>query len=247
MSMQPQSIASSLYKRMLQYQFKKTIPPLVIEGFKRDANKLIKHDAQSAYDLLGVIASLENKRENVISNYKKAIGLGNNPYVYYNFAVSLNRDGEVSLSLENLKEGMKLIDPLDLDLLQRYHHAFMASLSINELRIINKKLAKLNSPEDKHFKLLTNFFNQNNFNLELIEMFIIKVGNIIYNNNLISAKSTYFEYNGDSLYMILNVESENISDVVNCNFDISDMKIEFEDEFNINLNNFIVSCEVMND
>ena len=47
--------------------------------------------------------------------------------------------------------------------------------------------------------------------------------------------------------MILNVESENISDVVNCNFDISDMKIEFEDEFNINLNNFIVSCEVMND
>lgn len=58
---------------MLQYQFKKTIPPLVIEGFKRDANKLIKHDAQSAYDLLGVIASLENKRENVISNYKKLL------------------------------------------------------------------------------------------------------------------------------------------------------------------------------
>ena len=61
MSVQPKSIASSLYKRMLQYQFKKTIPPLVIEGFKRDANKLIKQDAQSAYDLLGVIASLENK------------------------------------------------------------------------------------------------------------------------------------------------------------------------------------------
>ena len=31
MSVQPKSIASSLYKRMLQYQFKKTIPPLVIE------------------------------------------------------------------------------------------------------------------------------------------------------------------------------------------------------------------------
>ena len=178
MSVQPKSIASSLYKRMLQYQFKKTIPPLVIEGFKRDANKLIKQDAQSAYDLLGVIASLENKRENVISNYKKAIGLGNDPYVYYNFAVSLNRVGEVSLSLENLKEGMKFIDPLNLDLLQRYHHAFMASLSINELLVINNKLAKLKSPEDNNLKLLTHFFNQNNFNLELIEKFIISQKNI---------------------------------------------------------------------
>ena len=220
---------------------------MLSSGFKRDANKLIKQDAQSAYDLLGVIASLENKRENVISNYKKAIGLGNDPYVYYNFAVSLNRVGEVSLSLENLKEGMKFIDPLNLDLPQRYHHAFMASLSINELLVINNKLAKLKSPEDNNLKLLTHFFNQNNFNLELIEKFIIKVGYIIYNNNLISAKRTYFEGNDNSLYMILNVESENISDIVNCNFDISDMKIEFEDEFNINLSNFIVSCEVMND
>ena len=112
---------------------------------------------------------------------------------------------------------------------------------------MNYLLLIIKSPEDNNLKLLTHFFNQNNFNLELIEKFIIKVGYIIYNNNLISAKRTYFEGNDNSLYMILNVESENISDIVNCNFDISDMKIEFEDEFNINLSNFIVSCEVMND
>lgn len=241
---QPQTIAESLSKRILEHQYQKVVPELVLRGFKRDANKLKAIAPAYAYHVLGQIASLEYNTEEVMKQYDTALEYGLDCSIYYNYAVSLVRVGQHSLALQKLKAGFALL-PHNISLTKAYLHAFSAFLSLSYLKEIVLLLEKYQTGYPKMIQDILDFFAKKEIEESVLEELMVDVRETIYTHNFFLSPTVQYENVDNSLNIIFGVkEVDNLEQLFECNDKIADIKIDLEDKYHIDLSDILISCEI---
>ena len=105
MSAQPKIIADDLTHEIHAHAFAVEIPELALKRLSRDAKKLLRADAASAYMLLGMIAALAFDHEELRKNHRAAIKLSpSEAMLYRNYIVSLRRVSLIGEALRVARE-----------------------------------------------------------------------------------------------------------------------------------------------
>lgn len=243
-AVQPQMIIESLSQRIAGYQYEKSVPELVLRSFKKDAEKLKDISPAHAYHFLGQIASLEYDADSVIKHYDSALKYANQAILYYNYAVSLTRVGKYRLALSNLKKGFVLLDK-EVDLTVGYLHAFCSFLSLSYITKIMSLIEKYRVEMPISIQEIRRFFKQNDINENILEELMTQIRETIYEHNIILSPITQYLNIDNCLNIRFPVdEYHSLEELFECNDKISEIKINLEDQYNIDLGNILISCEV---
>jgi tetratricopeptide (TPR) repeat protein len=125
-----------------------------IRLLKKETDNLKNVDYCDYYQLLGMIASLENKKKDIVSNFENAIKLNPNDFVLqYNYATILRNKGLLKLSIEQAQQSLKKY-PQNTEALECLFTSLNSSCRLNEAMELFKKV------DDKS---IFNFNDMDNF------------------------------------------------------------------------------------
>lgn len=145
--------AEQLFAELETLRSTPEINPFTFKRLQREANGLLKVDALSAYQILGVLSGFAGHIAEIRKNYERALQLATTSLkkseALYNYAASLSYVGYFAESVEFIDQAQTLVTIPDfrlLDSVQMYSRAGLfhrAKQHIDKIELLDKELSKV--------------------------------------------------------------------------------------------------------
>lgn len=245
-SVQPQTIAESLFERIEDARYMKRLPPLFANALFKDINKLKRLVPDIALSMEGNVYAFLNQEDKSINAYKDVIEINPSALNIYNLGFTYEIFNRFELALDFYRQSFKKAMSGDIKVLNALANRFINFFSYKDLIEIKKELDKYQSNPDIEIVLKLRSLFKND---ELMFDFGCQLNTIV--NEYISARfifgTIFREVDGrlHIVYCMKFTDDSDIDTVCECNEKLSAFITDFIIEHQVDFDNVSVYCEVV--
>lgn len=245
MSAIPLTKAKSIQERTHNARFMKEINTFYLNALNKDLDDLEKVDTDLSYALRGILLAYQNNHQS-IEYWDKAIELNPSAEHYYNYGMSLRSLGlhdksfsMFRLALDNAKN--------NIGLLRLLRTAFSSLYASDECKAIIEKLSKLDKEENYPFyenEILMTFFKGDSAIMLSFGLNMMKIISQHYSLKwLIHTEDGKIDDRYYSKPFLKCFSDDDVIRLVECNSALADFIVDFEEQYDLDLSRFYISCE----
>lgn len=244
MSAIPVTKASSIQERLHHARFMKEINPFYLKALNKDLDDLENVEPDISFALRGLLLAYQGDLES-LKYWNKAIALNPSAGHYYNFGVCCNVLGDHIQALSRFRSALEL-SKTDTRILHLLRSTFSNFYAYDESKIVVETLNKLEKKSYPFYedKIFAKFFGSNS---QLMLEFGLGTLSVISKH--ISFK--WFLHKEDgliedrhySINIVKCLNNDDVERVAECNAELSEFIVDFEEKHELNLENLYITCE----
>ncbi|MBI3992278.1 MAG: hypothetical protein HY342_03315 [Candidatus Lambdaproteobacteria bacterium] len=207
MTYQAETTGSQIIAELNNLRKRGDATELELASLTRKANNLVAADSSQAYAALGMIATIQERPEEVRDNFLRAIRLApGNTTIICNYAMSLTGLGYLGEAFDTAHSA-HLIDPSDINVLELTIDLASSSAKFNKAQELLEKFIRLNP--DRHHELefkiaqIANFMLKHNISEDELTLIVDKVTNYLHQNSVYKIRRGRIglQYDDDSVWL----------------------------------------------
>lgn len=244
----PITKADSIQKRLAEARFMKEINHFYLKSLNKDLDDLENLAPDLSFALRGLLLAYQGNRKS-FEYWDKAIELNPSAEHYYNFGICCKFLGEHTKSLANFRLALEL-GKNNISVLHLLRSAFSNLYAYNEVKLIIELLNKLEKEDYPFYEeiLFTKFFNSNS---QIMLDFGLGISSVISKHIsfkwILHTEENIVEDRHYFINIVKCFDNNDIEHVVECNAELSEFIVDFEEKHGLNLDNLYITCEATDD
>lgn len=244
MSAIPVTKASSIQERLHNARFMKEINPFYLRALNKDLDDLENVEPDISFALRGLLLAYQGDLES-LKYWNKAIALNPSAEHYYNFGVCCNFLGDHIQALSHFRSALDL-SKTNTGVLHLLRSAFSSFYAYDESKIVVERLNKLEKKSYPFYedKILAKFFSSNS---RLMLEFGLGISSVISKHIpfkwILHKEDCLIEDRDYSINIVKCLNNDDVERVVECNAELSEFIVDFEEKYELNLENLYITCE----
>ena len=244
----PITMPDSIQDRLADARFMKEINHFYLKSLNKDLDDLENLEPDLSFALRGLLLAYQGSRKS-FEYWDKAIELNPSADHYYNLGLCCNFLGEHAKALSNFCTALNL-GKNNVGLLHLLRSAFSNLYAYDELKLIIELLIKLEKKEHTFYEedLFTKLFNSNS---QIMLEFGLGISSVISKHIsfkwILHTEENIVEDRHYSINIVKCFDNNDIEHVVECNAELSEFIVDFEERHGLNLDNLYITCDAADD